>query len=59
MKTQKQETEYTREDHARSSDEVPFFPFRPVSMAHLKMDEVEQEQYEFMQRAGQPDNTSD
>lgn len=59
MNTQENESKYTREDFARSSEEVPFYPFRPVSMAHIDMDEIELLQFEFMQQAGQPDNPTD
>jgi len=54
MKTQKPRPEYTRENFAVTSEEVPYFPFRPASMAHIEMDGWEQAMFEFVQQAGQP-----
>ncbi len=54
MKTKKSKPDYTRENFAVTSEEVPCFPFRPVSMAHIEMDGWERAQFEFVQNAGQP-----
>ena len=59
MKHKKPESENSRENYARRSEEVPFFPFRPVSMTHIEMDPIEQLQYDFVQQAGQPGDTFD
>lgn len=56
MKTPKQEKEDTRENCARSSQEVPLFPYRPARMSHLEMDEMEQMQFDFVEQAGRPDS---
>lgn len=54
MKANRSETEYTRENYPRTSQEVPFFPYRPVSMALIEMDGIEQIQFDFVQKAGLP-----
>jgi len=59
MKPKKSETENSRENFARTSEEVPFFPFRPVSMPHIEMDPIEQLQFDFMQQAGRPAGESE
>ena len=59
MKPKKTESEYSRDNFARTSQEVPFFPFRPVSMAHIEMDGIEQLQFDFVQQAGQPSRPMD
>jgi hypothetical protein len=56
MKTKNQEDKYTRENYARTSQEVPLFPFRPVRMPHIEMDDLEQAQFDFVQQAGLPSN---
>lgn len=59
MKNRKPETENNRENFARTSEEVPFFPLRPVSMTHGDMDPIEQLQFDFMQQAGRPAGPSE
>lgn len=54
MKPEHKNDENNHENYARTSQEVPFFPFRPASMAHIEMDEVERAQFEFVQQSGKP-----
>ena len=56
MKPEKKNDEYGRESFARTAQEVPLFPFRPASMAHIEMDELERAQLEFVEQAGIPNN---
>ena len=59
MKPKKSKPEYNRDNFARTSEEVPYFPFRPVRMAHIEMDGIEQFQFDFEQQAGQPSRPMD
>ena len=54
MKPQKSKPEFTRENYAATSEDAPYFPFRPASMAHIEMDGWERAMFEFVQQAGQP-----
>lgn len=59
MNPKKPEPNYTRESFARSAQEVPFFPFRSVSMSHIEMDGLELAQFDFVNEAGQPSRPPD
>ena len=59
MKAKNQNPDYTRENFAMTSEEVPFFPLRPVNKTNGEMDGVEQAQFDFVQQAGQPERLPD
>jgi len=53
----KPEPQYSRESFARTSEEVPFFPFEHVRMTQNNAnpaDSIEEAQYEFVKQAGMP-----
>jgi hypothetical protein len=53
----KPDANYSRETFARTSEEVPFFPFEHVRMTQSTAnpaDNIEEAQYEFVKQAGMP-----
>ncbi|MEN8241394.1 MAG: hypothetical protein ABFS17_05700 [Chloroflexota bacterium] len=51
MKTKKSDPKDNRKNFARTEQEIPLFPYRPVNMAS---DDLEQAQNDFVQQAGMP-----
>lgn len=57
MYPKKTESDYSRETFARTSEEVPFFPFEHVRMTQNNVNPantIEEAQYEFVKQAGMP-----